>query len=344
MMILSRSGRPTVRAFVRLVSALGLGTLCVGASCDVAMEGDIAGEYTPEVIMAQDAAESARECAEGVGTPEQVEAAQAAAEAADEAAQALRDAMDDLERAYRNRLRATEARANTQRQMGNLEAEILELGTQANLAQAESGVDHNILRLHTLGLPPEYNEGFTNARYMLVATSAATAERAREMAQRAFDSDSDSEYATPEEVAELQSLRDEATTLAASVAAANERADELRYDTPADLTQRAVREAYRAMEFGFRARALGLVFQLREKQDRFADEAEAESQANQAYEDARLATQTAERVAADAADVAYLAAVGCGITTPPIVPGSPEWNETYWEISSPGYTYGYSGY
>jgi hypothetical protein len=336
----SRLGR-----VLRLVAGACLVAASMGASCLPAMNNNIDSHYVPDIIRATDAASIAGACSTRVGTPQQVAVAAAAAESSRVAAWELRIAMQDLKLAYAEKENATNARVQQDQQNANWEAQIAELQRKAGIAMTESGVDHNVRFMHGFYLPAEYAypspqrpnvSPFTNADFLLLGTAAREAAGAALMAKQAGDEAGPSPNATAQEVAQLNAWSRDADSLATLVAGASDLANQHKYNTPDDVQQGAVRRTYKAMELGFRARALQMQIELRgDAAERSTRAAEREAQAAAAYQAALTIAGNAQRKAADAANAAYAAAVGCGIDTAPIVPGSPEWNDTFWEISSP---------
>lgn len=324
-----------------LVALLGLN----GASCLPAMEQSIDRRFAPEVIRGRDAATVAMECGTGVGTPAQVAAATAAADSARITAGQLQVLMAELKEAYAAKEAATNARVDAANQANNWAAQIADLERKAGLAMLEAGQDHNIEFMHSFHLPAAYlaptperpNAGsFGNANFLLVRTADSEATSGRNRVQQAVDAAAASTHATDSEKAQLQTWLDTVGSLAADVASAKATSEVQRYDTPDDLTQMAVRKAYKAIELGCRARALQMTIELRgDATERTQRAAEREAEAIAHYERLLQLTGDAQRRAQDAANAAYRAAVDCGIDTAPVVPGSPEWNSTFWQISSP---------
>ncbi len=336
-----RIWRRVLLATAGLVAVLGL----TGAACTDTMNTSIDQHYYPAVIQARDAAEIASQCGAGIGTPAQVAAAAATADSARRTASELRYLMEDLKEAYADRLRATDARIAAAQMSDAANAQIAEYQRRAGLALVESGVDHDIDFMFTLGLPPLYNKptperpnisAFGNTNHLLIATAYQDMTEALRMAQLAFDSCSTHPLATPSEITQLGDWLNTAKSVGGVVTSAHGTGQSLLYQTPDDVTQSAVRNAYKAMEMGFRARALQLTIEMRADgpaRERAAGLHEAEEIAR--YTELLARAGEAQRRAQDAANAAYRAANDCGIDTAPIVPGSPEWNSTFWQVSSP---------
>lgn len=337
-----RIWRRVLLATAALATVLGLS----GASCRPAMEANIDQHYLPAVVQARDAAGVAAQCGAGIGTPAQVAAATAAAESAQVAAQQLRYLMEQLKDAYSERATATEMRLSADSSSDRWAASIAEHERLATLAVVERGQDHHLEALQGLEVPASYvlpNPQTPNEHPDMYPMSwaARSADREAQLSlqsiQSALDEASQDSHAQASELAQLRAWLEEARPIAAEVAATATVAMAHQYNNDhEDDIQLAVRKGYKVIELGHRATALAITIAMRG--DRREIEREAgryESLAIARYEALLAETGDAQRRAQDAANAAYRAATNCGIDTAPIVPGSPEWNSTFWQVSSP---------
>jgi len=329
--------------------------LLMAVGCATYVSGDVTNTLEPVKDEANEAAELAELCtAENGGTPEQVAAAQAAAQAARDAAnrvgRAIRDVvetnetlLDETRPAHlaepgRPIPEGTENMTLGQRDLHYVNTEIIAINTAAVMAMTLAGNPDPdnpavTIRINQFQTTPEFLYGGSWLGRNDHARNSANVVRS----QRDWISDTvaniiASGRASPAQLQTLQEISDEMEDLVNLAEGYENDSD------PEGVAAAALSNRYRAESLGFTVLALRKqLIDLPHAQTLADEAAQRSSDAAQAYEDAKNEATAARTAAEAAAEAARAAAQSCGFTAaPPFNKDNlPDWNNTFWDISSP---------